>query len=49
MSDIWHMIAHWLGWNTGQVVSALDKDNNVWVGFQCSECGKISGKHRTKI
>ena len=40
-----HMIKHWLGWNRGRVVSATDEDGNIWVAFECSECGKISGRH----
>lgn len=40
-----HRIEHWLGWNTGKVVSALDKRGTVWIGFRCSQCGKVSGIH----
>ena len=44
-----HYIAHLLGWNAGEVITKFDSDNNLWVGFQCSGCGKISGKHKTRI
>ena len=44
-NDIKHMLAHWLGWNLGEVVSGIDEDGNIWIGFQCSTCGKISGRH----
>jgi len=43
-----HKLAHLLGWNLGKVVSKLDDDGNVWVGFQCTQCGKISGKYKTR-
>lgn len=42
-----HRIAHWLRWNLGQVVSALDVHGTVWIGFKCVKCGKISGIHAT--
>ncbi len=34
---------------TGLVITKFDNDNNLWVGFQCSGCGKISGTHKTNI
>lgn len=45
MNNFMHFIAHLFGWNCGQVVSKLDTDGNVWIGFQCSGCGQISGRH----
>ena len=44
-----HYIEHLFGWNCGQVISKLDEDRNVWIAFQCSTCGKISGAHKSKI
>lgn len=38
-----HRIAHWLHWNLGTVVSALDERGTVWIGFRCATCGKVSG------
>lgn len=43
-----HRLMHLLGWNTGRVVTKLDEDRNVWVGFQCDKCGEISGRHKIK-
>ena len=43
-----HWLAHLFGWNTGKVVSAIDKHGWVWIAFQCDTCGKLSGKHPTK-
>lgn len=40
-----HRLAHWLGWNRGWVVTALDQRGTVWIGFKCSVCGRISGIH----
>ncbi len=42
-----HWLEHRLGWNRGTVVSATDVRGNVWIGFKCSTCGKISGIHAT--
>jgi hypothetical protein len=42
---MWHMIQHWFGWNTGNVVSKIDDDRNIWIGFECAQCGKVSGAH----
>ena len=42
---MWHRIMHWLGWNTGTVVSALDAGGTVWIGFKCGQCGEVSGIH----
>jgi hypothetical protein len=44
-----HMLSHWLGWNTGHVVSALDDEGNVWIGFRCATCGAITGRHVARI
>lgn len=48
MAYWFHAVVHWLGWNTGKVVSAYDKSQNLWIGFQCRRCGKVSGAHITK-
>jgi hypothetical protein len=42
-----HWLAHRTGQNRGQVVSALDANGTVWIGFRCSQCSKISGIHAT--
>ncbi len=41
--DILHMFAHWFGWNKGNIISAYDDDDNLWIAFECSTCGKVSG------
>lgn len=43
-----HRIAHWLHWNLGFLVSALDERGTVWIGFRCATCGKVSGIHATQ-
>lgn len=40
-----HTLAHWLGYNTGQVVSKTDELGCVWVGFHCDQCGSVEGWH----
>jgi len=47
MGKLLHAIAHLLKWNEGRVVTKLDEDSNVWVGFQCDQCGKV--QERTKL
>lgn len=37
----------YLGWCNGRVITKLDDDRNVWVAFQCDDCGKIIGAHKT--
>jgi hypothetical protein len=39
-----HAIAHLFGWNTGRVVSASDRRQNLWMAFRCSTCGRVSHK-----
>lgn len=39
-----HAIAHIFGWNHGKIYSEL-RGFSVWIGFQCSGCGEISGLH----
>lgn len=39
-----HRLAHWLGWNGGEVVSSTAR-GIVWIGFRCRGCGKVQGKH----
>ena len=46
---IFHYITHLFGWNSGKVITKLDKEGNVWVAFQCSKCGKIEGAHRLHL
>lgn len=38
---MWHKLTHWIGWNEGEIVSRVDNDGNVVVGYRCCECGKI--------
>jgi len=45
---MFHYIAHLIGWNGGKVITKLDVDGNVWVAFQCTGCGKITGTHKSK-
>jgi len=40
-----HMLAHWFNLNAGQVISAIDNKGNIWIAFQCGECGKIQDAH----
>lgn len=39
-----HKLAHWLGLNFGTVVTAYDRHNNLWMGFRCTGCGKVTCK-----
>lgn len=41
-----HRINHWLGFNTGMVVSEW-REEELWIGFQCSKCGKVNGWHKS--
>ena len=43
--DLWHRIQHRFGWQRG-MVDAITIDGAVWVGFQCDQCGNISGLHK---
>lgn len=43
-----HRIAHWLGWNCGQVESWTANNGKVMIGFRC-ECGKLSGVHPSLV
>ena len=37
-----HRLSHWLGTNRGDVVTARDERDGLWVGFRCVGCGRIS-------
>lgn len=42
MRIIWHWIKHFFGFQPGKVVAEW-KGQELWVGFKCSECGKVDG------
>lgn len=42
MSGWRHRLAHRLRWQLGYVVSAHDQAGNVWLGFRCATCGRLS-------
>ena len=44
-----HKLMHFLKLNHGRVISNLDDNGAVWVGFQCDKCGKIEGAYKTRI
>lgn len=37
----WHKLMHKLNWYSGRVVSKLNDDGDVMIGFQCDKCGQI--------
>lgn len=39
-----HWLKHKLGWQLGVVVSEW-RDNELWMGFECIECHKVTGWH----
>ena len=44
-----HYIAHFLKLHHGIIYSETRQDG-IWIGFQCSKCGKVEGLHNaTKI
>lgn len=43
-----HKLAHLFGLNYGKVVTKVDSDGWLWVGFQCSTCSEIQDKYKTK-
>lgn len=45
MGGLLHRIAHFFSWNTGRVVSHTDEQRNIWIGFQCDQCGQVSDAH----
>lgn len=40
-----HKVAHFFSCNTGRVVSHTDEQGNIWIGFQCDQCGQVSGAY----
>lgn len=40
-----HRAAHWLHWQSGTVVSGWDDRAQLWIGFKCSTCGKVTSVH----
>lgn len=46
---MFHKIMHLLKLNSGHVVSKLDDNGCVWIGFQCDHCGKIQDAHKTRF
>jgi hypothetical protein len=45
---MFHRILHWLGRTTGTVVTALDKNGTVWIGFRCHTCGRVHDIHASR-
>ena len=48
INNVLHWIAHQLGWNEGKVVTWLE-DNQIFLAFECSGCGKIAESSVAKI
>lgn len=44
-----HQLAHKLDWHLGRVVSAIDRQGTIWIGFRCSHCGRITGIHASVV
>jgi len=44
-----HKLRHFFKSYNGKIVSKIDPEGNIWIGFQCSDCGKIEGWHKTKF
>lgn len=42
---LWHRAEHRMGWNTGRVVTWW-ADGELWVGFQCDSCHRLTGVDR---
>ena len=40
--SVFHRLAHALGLNRGEVITFMDLDERIYVGFKCS-CGDIFG------
>ena len=38
-----HRVAHWLGWNRGEVEVWTEPDGVLWVGWRCV-CGELRAK-----
>lgn len=49
MGKLWHRMEHYFGWSAGHVVTKWHTDGHLWVGFQCSNCGRVSGAHRSHV
>lgn len=39
----WHAIKHVFHSQDGRVVTATDEVGDVWVAFECAECGRLDG------
>jgi hypothetical protein len=48
INRISHWFAHLFGWNEGKVVTWIE-DKQIFVGFECSGCGKIDPDSVDKI
>lgn len=44
-----HRLSHWFGLNRGGVVTATDRYRNIWVGYRCAQCGRVCGKHISRL
>lgn len=45
MKYLWHKLAHMLNRNHGTVYSEII-DNEIWIGFKCTGCGRIFDLHK---
>ena len=46
MSRLLHKLAHFFGWNTGDVY-VFWHGERLMVGFKCDGCGKMQGVHES--
>jgi hypothetical protein len=44
LTNLRHSLAHRLGWQLGHVVSGWS-GGALWIGFQCDQCGEVTGAH----
>ena len=45
----WHELMHKLNLYSGRVVSKLNDDGDVMIGFQCDKCGLIDDWHVARL
>ena len=45
----WHKLVHKPNWYSGRIVSKLNDDGDVMIGFQCDKCGLIDDWHVARL
>lgn len=46
-TNLFHRLAHFIGWNGGYIDHEKDANGIWWIGFRCAGCGELQHKQKS--